>query len=149
MGPDVQRFLCLTVGAGFLGGFKFKTLLLANISFPIYIKAFFNALAKRDQSWNATNSVSHDSPFNYVRVQVYVFLFLLLTSFVGIAKSVYTDQFSISLAWNALNTFVFGYFVVMARAEGRVMRAQRKAAKRRSRDLAKADKLVRSKGIAG
>ncbi len=108
-----------------MGGFKFKTLMLSNVSFPIYIKAFFNALTKRDQAWHATNTVSYDSPFNYVRIQVYVFVFLLLTTIVGAIKALYIDQFSISLVWNALNTFVFGYFVFMAAAEGRELKKQR------------------------
>ncbi len=117
-----------------MGGFKFKTLMLSNVSFPIYIKAFFNALTGQDQAWHATNkssTASYDSPFNYVRIQVYVFVFLLLTSIVGLIKGFYTDQFSISLAWNALNTFVFGYFIFMAFGESRQLkrlyRAQKKA----------------------
>jgi len=113
-----------------MGGFKFKTLMLSNVSFPIYIKAFFNALTHRDQAWHATNTVSYDSPFNYVRIQVYVFVFLLLTSVVGVVKALYTDEFSISLVWNALNTFVFGYFVFMAFSEARILRRQRRQAKK-------------------
>ena len=112
-----------------MGGFKFKTLMLSNVSFPIYIKAFFNALTRRDQSWHATNTVSYDSPFNYVRIQVYVFVFLLLTSIVGTIKALYIDEFSISLVWNTLNTFVFGYFTFMAYAEGRLLRKQRRQKK--------------------
>lgn len=118
-----------------MGGLKLKTLMLANASFPIYIKAFFNALLRRDQAWDATNTVSYDSPFNYVRMQVYVFIFLFLTSLVGIAKSVYTSEFSISLLWNILNTFVFGYFVYIARAEARLLRRQRKQERKRMRQL--------------
>jgi len=113
-----------------MGGFKFKTLMLSNVSFPIYIKAFFNALFKRDQAWSATNVKSYDSPFNYVRIQVYVFVFLLLTSIVGAFKAVYTDEFSISLAWNALNTFIFGYFVFMATQEAHGLRRQQKREKK-------------------
>lgn len=109
-----------------MGGLKIKTLMLANTSFPIYIKAFFNALFRRDQAWSATNTVSYDSPFNYVRIQVYVYIFLLFTTFVGIAKAIYTDEFSISLAWNALNALVFGYFTWVAGQEARVLRRQRK-----------------------
>ena len=121
-----------------MGGFKFKTLMLSNVSFPIYIKAFFNALTRRDQAWHATNTVSYDSPFNYVRIQVYVFVFLLLTSVVGTIKALYVDQFSISLVWNALNTFVFGYFVFMAAAEGRELKQQR----RRQKKVAKQAKQI-------
>jgi cellulose synthase (UDP-forming) len=112
-----------------MGGFKFKTLMLSNVSFPIYIKAFFNALTRRDQAWHATNTVSYDSPFNYVRIQVYVFVFLLLTSIVGTIKALYIDECSISLVWNTLNTFVFGYFTFMAYAEGRLLRKQRRQQK--------------------
>ena len=116
-----------------MGGFKFKTLMLSNVSFPIYIKAFFNALTHRDQAWHATNTVSYDSPFNYVRIQVYVFVFLLLTSIVGSVKALYTDEFSISLVWNALNTFVFGYFVYMAYSEARLLKKERRRAKKREK----------------
>jgi cellulose synthase (UDP-forming) len=112
-----------------MGGFKLKTLMLSNASFPIYIKAFFNALTKSDQSWQATNSVSYDSPFNYIRIQVYIFVFLTLTSFIGIAKALYTQRFSISLAWNILNSLVFGYFVFMALAEAKELKHQRKQVK--------------------
>jgi cellulose synthase (UDP-forming) len=110
-----------------MGGLKIKTLLLANASFPIYIKAFFNAVRNRDLAWHATNAQdSYDSPFNYVRIQVYVFLFLLLTSVVGTTKSIYSDSFSISLAWNIINTGVFTYFTRAAWHEGRMLRKERK-----------------------
>jgi cellulose synthase (UDP-forming) len=125
-----------------MGGFKFKTLMLSNVSFPIYIKAFFNALTRRDQAWHATNTISYDSPFNYVRIQVYVFVFLLLTSIVGAIKALYTDQFSISLAWNALNTFVFGYFVYMALSEARGLKKQRRQQKREQKREAKRSKTT-------
>lgn len=114
-----------------MGGFKIKTLMLANATFPVYIKAFFNALIGRDQAWQATNAASsYDSPFNYVRVQVYVFVFLFLTTLVGLAKTMYTDEFSISLVWNAINTLVFGSFVYAAQHEARVLRREYKAEQR-------------------
>ncbi len=103
-----------------MGGLKIRTLILANASFPIYIKAFFNALFRRDQAWKATNAVTdYDSPFNYVRIQVYIFVFLFLTSIVGIGKALYTNELSISLVWNVVNTVAFGYFVYAATAEAR------------------------------
>jgi len=105
------------------GGLKLQTLLLANASFPIYVKAFWNALLRKDTAWQATNAASeYDSPFNYVRMQVYVFVFLLLTSAVGIAKSIYVHSFSISLVWNIVNTLVFAYFVLAAWQEGRALK---------------------------
>jgi cellulose synthase (UDP-forming) len=101
-----------------MGGLKLRTLVLANASFPIYIKAFFNALFRRNQTWKATNSMTeYDSPFNYIRFQVYVFVFLLLTSVVGVAKALYTYELSISLVWNIVNTLFFGYFVGAALVE--------------------------------
>lgn len=109
-----------------MGGLKIKTLLLANASFPIYVKAFFNALRGKDLSWSSTNARSYDSPFNYVRMQVYIFIFLFLTTIVGSWKAYYTDEFSVSLAWNALNTLVFGYFSWAALREASALRAERK-----------------------
>jgi cellulose synthase (UDP-forming) len=121
-----------------MGGFKLKTLMLANASFPIYIKAFFNALTKRDQAWQATNAMtSYDSPFNYVRMQVYIFIFLFLTSIVGAVKSIYTAEFSISLAWNVINTVVFSYFVVVAHAEARALKRQRKRDRKEQKIIVK------------
>lgn len=116
-----------------MGGMKMKTLMLANATFPVYIKAFFNAILGRDQAWQATNAESsYDSPFNYVRVQVYVFIFLFLTTLVGTAKTLYTDEFSISLVWNTVNTIVFGSFVYAAYREAKVLKREYKATKNRS-----------------
>jgi cellulose synthase (UDP-forming) len=94
-----------------MGGLRLGTLMLAAASFPIYIKAFFNVLRGRDEAWQATNRTdAHDSPFNYIRMQVYIFLFLLLATIVGIWKSVYTHEFSVSIIWCALNAVIFGHF---------------------------------------
>lgn len=110
-----------------MGGFKLETIMLSAASFPIYIKAFFNALRSRDEAWHATNRVdAYDSPFNYIRMQTYVFIFLLLTLFVGIWKSVYTNEFSVSIAWSALNAYIFGYFIVVALRESSTMRRNAK-----------------------
>jgi hypothetical protein len=114
-----------------MGGLKFRTLVLANVSFPIYIKAFFNALFRRDQAWQATNALTgYDSPFNYVRMQVYIFVFLFLTSIVGIGKALYTNELSISLVWNIFNTLVFGYFLTAALSEARKLKQQHFAVKK-------------------
>lgn len=125
-----------------MGGLKIKTLMLANASFPIYIKAFFNALRRRDLDWSATNAKTYDSPFNYVRIQVYVFLFLLLTSLVGAWKSLYLHVFSVALAWNLLNTLVFGYFTLAAMREGHVLRKERKKAPSRSLRMQRPQNVV-------
>lgn len=103
-----------------MGGFKIQTLLLAGVSFPIYVKAFWNALFKRDLAWQATNSVTKtDSPFNYIRIQAYILVFLLLTTAAGLWKSYYQQDFAISVIWNMVNTIVFAVFIVVAVREGR------------------------------
>ncbi len=106
-----------------MGKLKFETLMLSAASFSIYIKAFFNALRGHDESWQATNRVdSYDSPFNYIRAQVYVFIFLFMTTIVGVWKSIYTQEFSVSIIWSALNAFVFGFFTYVAIKESMAMR---------------------------
>ncbi len=107
-----------------MGGIKWQTLIISAASFPVYIKAFFNALFRRDQAWQTTNSMRRggDSAFNYIRFQTYVFIFLLLTSIVGIWKAYYTTEFSISIIWNVINTIVFAYIVVVGLHEKRQLR---------------------------
>lgn len=106
-----------------MGGFKIETLMLSMASFPIYIKAFFKALFNREEHWKATNSLdSYDSPFNYIRVQTYLFIFLAITTVTGIWKSQYTSEFSVSIIWCMLNTLVFGSFVVVGLVEARQRR---------------------------
>lgn len=124
----VQLFLSFYV----MGGLKLETIMISAASFSIYIKAFFNALMGRDQAWTATNKKddSYDSPFNYIRMQCYVFLFLLLTSIVGIWKSLYTSEFSISVVWCVVITLIFGYFVLAAFKEGQQLRQEAKIARK-------------------
>jgi cellulose synthase (UDP-forming) len=114
-----------------MGGLKLETIMISSASFPIYIKAFFNALFNRDQAWSATNAKDsqYDSPFNYIRIQTYTFVFLLLTSFVGVWKIFYTAEFSIAVVWNILITLIFWYFI--------------RAALRESRELKKEARLMR------
>lgn len=119
-----------------MGGFRAKTFMLAAVSFPVYVKAFFNALFRRDVAWQATHRVdTYDSPFYYMRAQVYMFLFLLVTLAVGIWKSIYTHEFSVSIAWCALNALIFGIFMIVAlkesRAARKAFRSQRAAPPRR------------------
>lgn len=103
-----------------MGGFRLQTLLLANASFPIYTKAFFNALFRREQAWHATGGVTKiDSAFNYIIPQVLFFVFLLGTTAVGIWKADYTGDLSLSVFWNAINTLVLGSFVLIAVRETR------------------------------
>lgn len=112
-----------------MGGFKFQTLVLSTVTFPVYIKALFNVLRGKDQVWQATGSIKNDSPFNYIQPQVLIFIFLLLTTGIGVWKSLYTYEFSVALVWNTINTFVFGAYICIAYGEQLRMRRQRKATK--------------------
>lgn len=125
----MQLFLSFYV----MGGLKLETIMISAASFPIYIKAFFNALIGRDQAWSATNRKDdqYDSPFNYIRMQCYVALFLLLTSVVGLWKIYYTSEFSISVVWSVVMTIIFCYFVYAALREGRGLRRDAHKAQQR------------------
>lgn len=115
-----------------MGGLKIETIMISAASYPIYIKAFFNALFGRDQAWAATNAKgdnAYDSPFNYVRIQTYTFIFLLLTSIVGVWKIFYTSEFTIAVVWNIIMTIIFGYFMYAALREAYELRSESKAAK--------------------
>ena len=108
-----------------MGSFRLETLVLSAASFPIYIKAFFNVLTRRDSAWQATNQQdSYDSPFNYVHMQVYIFVFLSLTSVVGVWKAIYTNEFSVSIIWILINTTVFAYFIGSAMHENARLKRQ-------------------------
>lgn len=126
-----------------MGGLKLETIMTATASYPIYIKAFFNALLGRDQAWSATNKKDdqYDSPFNYLRIQVYTFVFLLLTTIVGVWKIYYTSEFSIAVVWSAIMTIIFGVFLRAAFREARQLRAE-------SRRKKKALKLQRRAVVA-
>jgi cellulose synthase (UDP-forming) len=119
-----------------MGGFRINTLMLSAASFPIYIKAGFNVLRGRDEAWQATNRVdAYDSPFNYIRVQTYIFIFLLLATTVGIWKSLYTHEFSVSIVWCALNMIIFGHFTMVALRESWQMNRAVKRSTVRNRKL--------------
>jgi cellulose synthase (UDP-forming) len=121
-----SSFYLLQIAFAFyaMGGFKLQALLLASVSAPIYIRACFNALLKREQTWQATGATSgrYMSPFNFIVPQIYLFIFLALTTVVGIWKTNYTATFSVALAWNAINTAVLGAFLLIAWKESFIMR---------------------------
>ncbi len=116
-----------------MGGLKLETIMISTASFPIYIKAFFNALLGRDQAWSATNKRDneYDSPFNYIRIQVYTFVFLCLTSAVGVWKIFYTSEFSIAVVWSIVMAIIFGVFMRAAAREARELKSQARALRRK------------------
>ena len=103
-----------------LGSFRWEVLMLAAVSFPIYISALWNAIAKKEQKWHVTGGKAKaQSPFNFMIPQVLVFVFLLLTSVVSIWRDLGNSQLSLATAWNVTNTFILGAFMVVATRESR------------------------------
>jgi cellulose synthase (UDP-forming) len=113
-------FMQIVVALFTIGSFRWETLLLATASFPIYTKAFLNALLRRDQAWSVTGQRGvRNSPFTFIVPQVLVFTFLLATSVVGVWQAQLDRVFSLAVFWNILNTLVIGAFVVTALRESR------------------------------
>jgi cellulose synthase (UDP-forming) len=103
-----------------LGSFRLETLMLAAVSFPIYTRALMNAIFKREQKWHVTGGQKKAaSPFNFMIPQVLFFVFLVLTSIVGLWKDMSYGTFSLALAWNTTNAIILGAFIVVAFREAR------------------------------
>ncbi|ACZ29269.1 Cellulose synthase (UDP-forming) [Xylanimonas cellulosilytica DSM 15894] len=101
-----------------LGSFRWEVLLLSAVSFPIYLKAFRNALTRRQQAWHVTGSRSgHRSPFEFIVPQMVTFVFLALTSVVGVLRQWDDPVLTAALAWNLVNTLILGGFLVTAARE--------------------------------
>jgi cellulose synthase (UDP-forming) len=110
-----------------MGSFRWEALIMATASFPIYLRALWNAFRQRDTAWQATGgsrSGKTSSPYAFIVPQLLILLFLTLTTLVGIWKVLMTQEVALSLAWNALNTFVFAVFVSAAWRERRTRRAR-------------------------
>jgi cellulose synthase (UDP-forming) len=97
-----------------IGAFRWETLLLSSVSFPIYTKALFNAVTGRAGTWHVTGAGARTSPFLYIRVQSLFFLFLLATTLVGVWKFDWTGQLSVALFWNVVNTVALGGLIIVA-----------------------------------
>lgn len=101
-----------------LGSFRWEVLLLSAVSFPIYLKAFRNALTGRQQAWHVTGTKGgHRSPFEFIVPQTVTFVFLLLTSVVGVLRQWGDPMITAALAWNVINTLILGGFLVTAARE--------------------------------
>ncbi len=109
----------IVIAAVTLGSFRWETLLLAAVSFPIYIRALRNAITGKEQKWHVTGaSGKRSSPMTYATAQTLTFVFLLLTSVVGGWKAWMTSNLDLALAWNLTNTIIVGAFVITALREG-------------------------------
>ena len=111
-----------------LGSFRWETLTLATVSFPIYTKAFVNAFTGRDVGWQSTGTAKGRSPYNFVIPQILFFLFLALTSAVAIWRDVDNGVVTLATAWNLTNTVILGAFVWTASREARALRKGRSLA---------------------
>ena len=118
-----------------IGSFRWETLMLAAASFPIYGRALVNAVFRKEQKWHVTGS----PPRQGVAVQLHhpaglmAFVFLLVTSVVGIWQAVTVSSVTLALIWNILNTFVLGLFMVTALHEAHAIRRERRRRRRADR----------------
>lgn len=124
-----------------MGSFRWETLMLASVSFPIYLRALVNVILGRDQAWHVTGGKrDRSSPFNVMVPQTLFFWFLLLTSIVAIYKDVTNGALTLATAWNVTNTIIMGAFILTASAESRQIareRRRRRAAERAERRAAR------------
>ncbi|MDN4471426.1 glycosyltransferase family 2 protein [Demequina zhanjiangensis] len=116
-----------------LGTFRWETLTLATVSFPIYTKALFNVLRGKDVGWSATGAVQTRSPFNFMVPQMLFFVFLGLTSVLAIWRDWIHGIPSLATGWNLINTVVLGAFMLAAAREDKALRAVRRAERRAAR----------------
>ena len=101
------------------GSFRWQTLTLATVSFPIYSRALLNVLTGREQKWHVTGAGRASSPFNFIIPQVLFFVFLALTSVVAIWRDADNGVLTLATAWNVTNTLILGAFVLTAAREAR------------------------------
>ncbi len=112
--------LQILLSALIMGTFRPAVLLLSAASFPIYIKAFRNALFGIDVKWSVTGSTGgRTSSFNFIMPQVFTFIFLLITSAVGIQRDLLMSTLNVATFWCVVNTIVLGLFVLTAWREDR------------------------------
>jgi cellulose synthase (UDP-forming) len=132
-----------------IGSFRWETLMLATASFPIYGRALVNAIFNKDQKWHVTGStVKKASPFNFITHQLMAFVFLAITSVVGIWQAMTVSSFTLALFWNLLNTFILGLFVTTAFREARGNRREAKGLPRTRRPAKAVEAAKPGSGLA-
>ncbi len=126
-------FYVMQIGLAFyaVGSFRVETLLLSSVAFPIYVRALTNVLLGRKTTWRATGAKGgYDSPFNYIVPQMLMFVFLALTSAVGIWRDLDNGVLTLATAWNVTNALVLLTFIGGAGRESVVLRLQARATRR-------------------
>ncbi len=117
--------LQIVLAAVIAGSFRPEVLLLAANSFPIYIKAFRNAYLGIDTKWAVTGATGGQaSAFNFIRPQVWTFVFLLVTSAVSIWRDSTMAHSNVATFWAITNTVIVGAFVWTALRENAAARRQ-------------------------
>lgn len=110
-----------------LGSFRYEVLMLATVSFPIYVKALLNVISGKDVAWHVTGRKGvPKSPFNFIIPQVLFFAFLAMTSFVAIVRDHENGVLTLATVWNLLNTLILLSFLVVAFREGRRLKLEAK-----------------------
>ncbi|KQO81699.1 glycosyl transferase family 2 [Frigoribacterium sp. Leaf263] len=117
-------FYLLQIALAFftLGSFRWEVLMLASVSFPIYVKALWNVLCGKDTAWHATGGRTASSPFDFLIPQVLFWVFLSLTSLVAIWRDYDNRVLTLATVWNLINTAVLTAFLIAALKEARVIR---------------------------
>jgi len=114
-----------------LGSFRYEVLMLATVSFPIYVKALSNVIAGKDVAWHVTGRKGvPKSPFNFIIPQVLFFVFLAMTSYVAIVRDQENGVVTLATVWNVLNTAILLSFLVVAAREGRRLKLEARGALR-------------------
>jgi cellulose synthase (UDP-forming) len=117
-------FYLLQIALAFftLGSFRWEVLMLASVSFPIYVKALWNVLSGKDTAWNVTGGKAASSPFNVIVPQVLFWVFLSLTSLVAIWRDWDNRVLTLATVWNLINTAVLSGFLLAALREARAIK---------------------------
>lgn len=117
-----------------MGSFRWETLMLAAVSFPIYLRAFLNVMVGRRQTWHVTGGARRrSSPFNFMIPQTLFFVFLALTSVVAVYKDLGNGALTLATAWNVTNTIIIGAFIITAVVEARRIRVDARRTRRAGR----------------
>ncbi|WP_232548151.1 glycosyltransferase family 2 protein [Propioniciclava soli] len=112
-----------------LGTFRWEVLLLAQCSFPIYLRAFKNAFIGVDTKWSVTGATGGKvSPFNFIIPQVLVWVFLICATSVSVYRDMSLGHLNIATIWNGINLVALTAFMVVAYLEGRAAVGSARAA---------------------
>ena len=98
-----------------LGTFRWEVLVLAQCSFPIYLRALRNAFVGADTKWSVTGALGRkESPFNFMIPQLLVWVFLICTTAVSVLRDTNLGYLNVATVWNAINLLALTAFVGVA-----------------------------------